>query len=580
LPKARIVYDERYRVPDQPLYDGRRSDRILGYLLFARWLRAREVIAPPPLRVADLLRVHDADYLAKLDDPGELSRAFPGAERAIASQLLEAQRWATAGTVHAARIAVRYPWLKSPVVNLGGGFHHARRAQGTGFSIFNDVAVAIDRLRADGFDGRVLVVDLDAHHGDGTRSIFADDTRVWTYSVHGKSWDDTPAAANIDVVVGPAVGDQSYLDAVHATLPEAFERARPDLLFFVAGVDVAATDRLGGFRLSPEAIARRDRYVFERAKGLPIVMVLAGGYGPDAWRYTARTIEGLFSGSDRPIPSADERALAKFRSVRRSLDAGTLKGGADEDTELRFTEADIYGDLLPSQPDPRLLGFYGAYGLELAFEKYGLAEHLRARGYPDFIVRVEPAKRGDGQTVRVYADESKKEILIELVVQEMVVPPGLRLLSIEWLLLQDPRRQPSSEARLLPGQRYPGLGAMRTVTGMLIMACERLGLDGLTVVPSHYHVAAQGKRVMSFHSPEDEARFLALEQATRGMPLFDASRAIAEGRVHDAATGDPITYHPGRMTLPVSERARAHFSDPAFARAVEAHARSLALRTD
>jgi hypothetical protein len=119
---------------------------------------------------------------------------------------------------------------------------------------------------------------------------------------------------------------------------------------------------------------------------------------------------------------------------------------------------------------------------------------------------------------------------------------------------------------------------MRIIAGMLAMACERLGLDGLTIVPSHYHVAAQGKRVMSFHDPEDEARFLALEQATRGMPLFEASRAIAEGRVVDQATGEPIHYKPGRMTLPVSEKARAHFADPAYARAVEAHARALSLK--
>jgi acetoin utilization deacetylase AcuC-like enzyme len=574
-----VVYHQRYRVPDQPLYDGRRSERIARWLVSRRWVRASDIITPPPLPVADLLRVHDPDYLARLDDPAELVRAFAGAELSLAEQLLEAQRWATAGTVHAARLAVRYPWIKSPVVNLGGGFHHARRAHGSGFSLFNDVAIAIDRLRAGGFDGRVLVVDLDAHQGDGTRSLFADDTRVWTFSLHGRVWDDEPAAASIDVSLGPAIGDETYLRTLADTLPEAFERARPDVVFYVAGVDVAVTDRIGGFRLSASAIAERDRAVFARARGLPTIMVLAGGYGPDAWRYTARTVEWLFSGEDRVIPTSEERDLALFRSIRRSLDDQTMGGSPSaEDEPFQLTEADIYGDLLQTTRDPRLLGFYMPYGLEVAFERYGLAAQLRARGYDDYQLVLEPAARGEGQTLRVFADSTRRELLIELVLQETVLEPGLRLLSIEWLMLQDPRRTADAEHPLLPGQRHPGLGAMRIIAGMLAMACERLGLDGLTIVPSHYHVAAQGKRVMSFHDPEDEARFLALEQATRGMPLFEASRAIAEGRVVDQATGEPIHYKPGRMTLPVSEKARAHFADPAYARAVEAHARALSLK--
>jgi len=574
---VRLVYDPKYRGPDQPLYDGRRYERIARYLLMRRRIGAGDLVAPPALRVADLLRVHDAEYLAKLDDPRELVRAFAGVDLKLAERILDAERWATAGTIHAARLAVRYPWIRSPVVNLGGGFHHARRAHGSGFSLFNDVAIAIDRLRAEGFDGHVLVVDLDAHQGDGTRALFADDTRVWTYSVHGKILDDTPAAASIDVALGPAVGDETYLRALADTLPEAFERAKPDVVFFVAGVDVAVTDRLGGFRLSADAIAQRDRMVFTRARGLPTVMVLAGGYGDDAWRYTARTIEWLLSGEDHPIPTTEERELAFFRNIRRSIDDRTL-GDSPSDAPFEITAADIYGDLTHDRRDPRLLGFYMPYGLEVAFERYGLAAQLRSRGYEDFDLSLEPAAKGDGQTLRVYADRSHRELLIELVLQEMVLEPGLDLLSIEWLLLQDPRREADATHPLLPGQKHPGLGAMRIIAGMLTMTCERLGKDGLTIVPSHFHVAAQGKRIMKFHDPEDEARFLALEQATRSMPLFEASLAISRGEVVDRETLEPIRYKPGRMTLPVSRAARAYFADPAYGRAVERYARALSLK--
>ena len=123
----------------------------------------------------------------------------------------------------------------------------------------------------------MLVVDLDLHHGDGTRSIFADDDRVFTASVHAEHWDESPAIASLDIALGPGVGDDTYLRAVDDMLGEAFARGRPDLLIYVAGVDVGAGDALGGWRVSASGIAERDRLVLERARGLPTAMVLAGG---------------------------------------------------------------------------------------------------------------------------------------------------------------------------------------------------------------------------------------------------------------------------------------------------------------
>ncbi len=570
LPKLRLVHADAYRLPDNPLADPERGGRIRRYLAGARFFDDDAVIEPPAIRLVDLLRVHDRRYLESLDAPNELARIFGGgAPSTLAAQgFLVAQRRATAGTVHAVELALRYPWLRSPVVNLGGGFHHARHDRGGGFCAFNDIAVAIDRVRAGGFTGRVLVIDLDLHHGDGTRSIFADDDRVFTASIHAEHWDETPAIASLDIALGPGVGDDTYLRAVEDMLGEAHARAHPDLVIYVAGVDVAAGDALGGWRISPAGVAARDRLVLERARGLPTAMVLAGGYGPDAWRHTARSLVWLLTGEDRAIPAEHERALFRFREIRRHLRSRELheQPGGEADG-FRLTEEDLYGDLLRKDPDPRFLGFYTEYGLELAFERYGLAEHLRKKGYEHYVVTCEQVRDGNGQTLRVLTADEAREPLIELVVNDSREVAGKRLLSIEWLLLQDPHAKPKGP--LLPGQKYPGLGGASIVVGMLVMACERLGYDGLTLVPAHFHIAALARRLFVFLDPADEAFFLALCDATRGQPIQAATETIARSGVIDLRTGSPVSWRPSRMVLGISRAMKDELSDPSYALRVE-----------
>ncbi|MFO0550425.1 MAG: hypothetical protein U0271_18665 [Polyangiaceae bacterium] len=589
LPGVRLLHDLRYTLPSNDLVDGRRGERVIRYLIARRYMRDREVDRPRPLSLELALRVHSVEYLASLDNPAEIARIFATEHSTDQNPaaVLEAQRWATAGTVEAAMTAHRYPWITSPVVNLGGGFHHARRTRGAGFCALNDVAIAIAKLRAEDMKKNILVVDLDLHHGDGTRSIFADDPTVYTYSVHNQSWDDSPAVASLDVELGPGVGDQTYLRAVRDTLPEAFERAQPGFVFYVAGADPAATDVLGDWRISADAMAERDRMVFERTRNLPTVMVLAGGYGPNAWRYPARTIAFLQSSVDTPIPTIEERSIGRFRSIRQSLADGVLRGERDHPErldDLRITEEDIYGDLFSKVPDKRLLGFYSTFGLELAFEQYGLAKHLRERGYEHFFIDPEALKQRVGHGVRVYGDATKRDVLIELVLSDFVfkVPASaegrpalfMRLLCIEWLLLQDPRktREPSSRGArspLLPGQKHPGLGCLSIVIGMLIMACERLGYDGITVVPAHFHVAAQARRLFTFLEPEAEAYYLALARATSGLPLDQATIAVGAGRIIDKSSGEPAPWRPARMVLPISDSLKGYLASKEYEHRVE-----------
>jgi hypothetical protein len=132
----------------------------------------------------------------------------------------------------------------------------------------------------------------------------------------------------------------------------------------------------------------------------------------------------------------------------------------------------------------------------------------------------------------------------------------MALLRIEWLLLQNPRGQFTAERPRLPGQSHPGLGMLQDLIALFVLACDRLQLDGLLFVPSHYHIAVHGRKTMRFLDPADEGLYRALESSLQGLPLGAAAEAVAAGRVVDATSGQPFTWHPVPMVFPVSERLR------------------------
>jgi acetoin utilization deacetylase AcuC-like enzyme len=192
---------------------------------------------------------------------------------------------ATGGTLLASRLAL----LHGIACNGAGGSHHASAASGAGFCVFNDVAVAAATLLAEGAVRRVLVVDCDVHHGDGTAAIFAGDSRVTTLSVHCRAnWPLDPPPSDLDVALEPGTGGDLYSAALSDALdrvlaPGAWGDGRYDLAFYLAGVDVAEGDRLGRLALTPGDIAARDHQVLARLRGarMPVCTVLAGGYHPD-----------------------------------------------------------------------------------------------------------------------------------------------------------------------------------------------------------------------------------------------------------------------------------------------------------
>lgn len=577
--RVEVVYTRRYQIElSGVLHDSRRGERILAFLDATGLLGLRSVRRPVPASFRQLRRVHTDDYLDALNRPGALTRivGFTIAED-LADRVLEMQRLMTGGTIEAASRAVSSGGI---AVNLGGGLHHAFADRGERFCAYNDVATAIAELRARGNRSRVLVVDLDVHDGDGTRSLFASDPTVHTFSIHNQtSWEGEAVEATA-IELGHGVDDATYLDAVRSRLPPVLAAFRPELVFYLAGCDPAADDQIGDWKISAQGLLDRDLFVLSAVRGradkLPLAVLLAGGYGLNAWRYSARFLSALLNrGRAIEPPTTEEDVLTRYRRLALSLDPRELSGdpGRDDDWGLSAEDLDAAG-AGPLRPH-RFLGFYSLQGLELTLERAGLLDRVRALGFERPTLEIDldnPA----GDTVRLFGDETRRELLIELRVRiDRGELPGFALLRIEWLLLQNPRAEFTHERPRLPGQALPGLGVSQDIIALLILACDRLQLDGLLFVPAHYHTASQGRKNLRFLDPEDEGLFRALEEPFHGLRLWEATGAIEGQRVVDAATGQPFPWRPMPMVLPVTDRLRARVEGEEYERKVaEAAGRS------
>ena len=236
-----------------------------------------DVHQPEPVDWEDLALVHSAEYLGylqALDYPATMERRLG---MPFSEPLLRRYRLAAQGTIEVGRFALQ----DGLAGNLAGGTHHAFAERGEGFCLLNDVAVAIRVLQREGRIRRALVVDLDVHQGNGTAAIFRDDPEVFTFSVHGaKNFPARKEQSDLDVGLPDQTGDADYLTALGEHLPRAVEAAQPDIVFYVAGVDVLAGDRFGRLALTREGLAARERAVLEgcRRAALPLAIVLGGGY--------------------------------------------------------------------------------------------------------------------------------------------------------------------------------------------------------------------------------------------------------------------------------------------------------------
>jgi acetoin utilization deacetylase AcuC-like enzyme len=236
-----------------------------------------DFLLPQPASHEQLLLVHTEDWITRLQR-GRLSyQEVLKLEIPYSRRMVEGVFLAAGGTLLAARSAL----ASGAAVNIGGGFHHAFPSYGEGFCAIHDVAVAVRALQHEGLIRKALIVDVDVHHGNGTAEIFAASREVFTLSIH--HFNNYPAIkppSTVDIHLEDGAGDNEYLARLRPACEAAVLGFRPEILFYVGGVDPFFDDQLGGLSLTKEGLYERDRLVFDLAlrKHVPVVVTLAGGY--------------------------------------------------------------------------------------------------------------------------------------------------------------------------------------------------------------------------------------------------------------------------------------------------------------
>ncbi len=266
-----------YPLPPRHRFPMAKYDLLPEQLLYEGTLTPASFFEPDRLSHGDLLLTHAGSYVERLHDltltPKEIRAiGFP-----LSLKLVERGRHIAQGTLDSARFSRK----QGVALNIAGGTHHSFADRGEGFCIFNDIAIAANVLLAAGEIERALVVDLDVHQGNGTAKLFEADPRVFTLSFHGeRNYPLRKETSDLDVGLPDRTGDGVYLTRLRKTLPAILDEHRPDQVFYLAGVDVLAEDKLGRLAMSLQGCRERDRFVFEECarRGLPVAVSMGGGY--------------------------------------------------------------------------------------------------------------------------------------------------------------------------------------------------------------------------------------------------------------------------------------------------------------
>lgn len=269
-----LPLDEKHRFPM------RKYELIPEQLKYEGIITDKDIIKPQPCALSIIGETHQMDFIQRAMNV-ELSKkevrnlGFPQSPELFHRELVITQ-----GSIDLALYALEN---KSVGINVAGGTHHAFYDKGEGFCLFNDFAVTAKYLLNRNLVSRILIIDLDVHQGNGTASLFKEDPRVFTFSMHGaRNYPFHKEFSDLDIELEDGIEDEKYLSILNSHLDQLLNTHKPDIVFFLAGVDILHTDKLGKLGVSTMGCAERDRIVVQACfdRGLPILIAMGGGYSP------------------------------------------------------------------------------------------------------------------------------------------------------------------------------------------------------------------------------------------------------------------------------------------------------------
>ena len=277
----RVSYSPGYtaEIPAKHIFPMGKFDGLHRYLTERQILSESQIIEPRLADPSTLRQYHTERYLncilhGLLDRKEERRLGLPWSKSlAIRSRL------AVQGTINASLMALQ----DGISGNLAGGTHHSFPDHGEGFCVFNDVGIAIRTLKQAMWIKKALIIDCDVHQGNGNAAFFAGDNDVFTFSIHGeKNFPFKKPPSDLDIGLPDKTADKEYLETLDAALNNILSGFTPDLVYYLGGIDILETDHFGRLAISRNGLRERDRIVIERMfnAGIPLVLVLSGGYAP------------------------------------------------------------------------------------------------------------------------------------------------------------------------------------------------------------------------------------------------------------------------------------------------------------
>ena len=278
----KVAYHPIYKhnLPDGHRFPMEKYDLLPQQLLYEGTCKEENFFKPEIPNNKYFFMVHDPEYVSDLmnitlNQKAARKIGFPLNEDLITREMIIAD-----GTIKASEFALKY----GIAMNIAGGTHHAFTNKGEGFCMLNDQAIGARYLQKKELANKILIVDLDVHQGNGTAEIFQNDPTVFTFSMHGKSnYPFHKERSDLDIPLDNGTEDELYLSILKETLPKLIKKQQPDFFYYLCGVDVINTDKLGKLSLTIEGCKERDRFVLQICKNynIPVMCSMGGGYTPD-----------------------------------------------------------------------------------------------------------------------------------------------------------------------------------------------------------------------------------------------------------------------------------------------------------